>query len=136
MCIVVVIESVIDCVEKTMEWNVRSIGAIVGIVCVFVVLSARIEVNAQAIEIGLKRDFGIVTAPNSRQFNLTFSWSAFQEGSTTTPDCVYRDPLVLVNGQFPPPTLSLKAGEEIELVTHSETLSVGTYLALMHTLTF
>ena len=107
-----------------MERNALSLGVIAGIV---LVLSARIQVNAQTVDIGLKRDTGTVIGPNSRQFNLTFGWSAFQEDGTTTPDCIYRDPLVLVNGQFPPPTLSLKAGEEIELLTHSETLSVGTY---------
>ena len=82
--------------------------------------------RAQEVSIGLSRyEFPIEEPENATtvDVNLAFSYSAFQDPSTT-PDCVYRQPLVLVNGKSPPPTIIVKAGQWVRINTISDTLAV------------
>jgi L-ascorbate oxidase len=52
--------------------------------------------------------------------NVTLSW-----GYDNTPDCVKRQPLVLVNGVWPPPTIHVKAGDQITLRARNELIAVA-----------
>ena len=52
--------------------------------------------------------------------NLTLSW-----GYDITPDCVKRQPLIEVNGLWPPPTIYVKAGQKITLRARNELISVA-----------
>lgn len=52
--------------------------------------------------------------------NVTLSW-----GYDTTPDCVKRQPLVLVNGVWPPPTIHVKAGDQITLRAKNELMAIA-----------
>lgn len=46
-------------------------------------------------------------------------------GFDYTPDCVKRQPLVQVNGVWPPPTLVVKAGEQVTLDLTNELIAVA-----------
>lgn len=46
-------------------------------------------------------------------------------GFDYTPDCVKRQPLVQVNGMWPPPTLVVKAGEQVTLELVNELIAVA-----------
>lgn len=51
---------------------------------------------------------------------LTLNW-----GYDYAPDCVKRQPLVQVNGMWPPPTLVVKAGEKVTLELTNELIAVA-----------
>jgi len=54
------------------------------------------------------------------EFDLLFDY-----GFDESPDCVTRQPLVRVNGQWPPPTLHVKADDEITLKMTNELVGVA-----------
>ena len=64
--------------------------------------------------------FGALSDLYGPRFNLSFAWT-YDE----TPDCVSRQPLVTVNGLWPPPTLHVRAGDEVTLQATNHLVAVA-----------